>query len=187
MPTNKQDKRDGPTTEEQEPHPGTPNPCTLLPLLPLFFSISLYLSRSLSMTLSHISPLILQHSVSLYFLLFYPLQHVSHLNPSADKLRWRLSGSNDTLKKRQLGEWKSWKARFFFRLLTNTKLSQHGLNPYSNVMIKCGVFSPPLLWSVGGVDVWWCDDSGGHRCLAKQQHQRRLAVWVKLKRGGYLG
>lgn len=81
MPTNKQDKRDGPTTEEQKPHPGTPNPCTLLPLLPLFFSISLYLSRSLSLTLSHISPLILQHSVSLYFLLFYPLQHVSHLNP----------------------------------------------------------------------------------------------------------
>lgn len=37
---------------------------------------------------------------------------------------------------------------FFFRLLTNTKLSQRGLNPYSNVMIKCGVF-PPLCYGTG--------------------------------------
>lgn len=47
---------------------------------------------------------------------------------------------------------------FFFRLLTNTKLAQHGLNPYSNVMIKCGGFSP-LCYGVcvcgggGGMDV----------------------------------
>lgn len=70
MPTNKQDKRDGPTTEEQKPHPGTPNPNSLLPLLTR-------LSTSLSLSL--ISPLISRHSLSLYF---PPLQHVSHLTSS---------------------------------------------------------------------------------------------------------
>lgn len=61
MPTNKQDKRDGPTTEEQKPYPGTPNPCALLPLLRLFFlydSLPLFLSLSPSPSLlrtSHLS------------------------------------------------------------------------------------------------------------------------------------
>lgn len=51
------------------------------------------------------------------------------------------------------GSWGSERKARFFRLLTNTKLSQHGLNPYSNVMIKCGVF-PPSVMEWGG---WMCD------------------------------
>lgn len=55
------------------------------------------------------------------------------------------------------GSWGSERVekRVFFCLLTNTKLYQHGLNPYSNVMIKCGVFSPPLCYGVWGG--WMCD------------------------------
>lgn len=54
------------------------------------------------------------------------------------------------------GSWGSERVekRVFFCLLTNTKLSQHGLNPYSNVMIKCGVFSPLCYGVWGG---WMCD------------------------------
>lgn len=49
MPTNKQDKRDGPTTEEQKPYLGTPRPCTSSPPTSLSLSISFpYLSSLLS-------------------------------------------------------------------------------------------------------------------------------------------
>lgn len=56
MLTNKQDKRDGPATEEHQPHPGTPNPCTL----PLFF---LYISLFTLLS----SPLLISPSLPLIF------------------------------------------------------------------------------------------------------------------------
>lgn len=62
MLTNKQDKRDGPTTEEQKPYPGTPNPCALLPLLRLFFFYASLPPTSLSLSLSRTSHL--SHHVS---------------------------------------------------------------------------------------------------------------------------
>lgn len=48
--TNKQDKRDGPATEEHKPYPGTPNPCTLH-LFFLYISLFTLLSSSLSFRL----------------------------------------------------------------------------------------------------------------------------------------
>lgn len=105
MPTNKQDKRDGPTTEEQKPYPGTPSPCTLR-LFFRYISVSSSLSRS-----SHLPT----HFSVLPLALFFgpsPLQLVSHLTSSS--LFWisahflPIESKKKRERERETHWWKRW-------------------------------------------------------------------------------
>lgn len=84
MLTNKQDKRDGPTTEEHEPHPGTASPC----MLQLLFSTSL---------LSHSSHLPSQCAFAPFN--FWPVPHLTSLLSVLDKRSLRC----EKRKKRRVG------------------------------------------------------------------------------------